>query len=238
MSLQFFLANIIHHCIVGNFQNRLKMVLSNGYYIFINKLIFCRMTDGINMQFSREVLKQITFPNMLTMIRAIMIPVMAKQILVSRGEGLLATILFFSIWGTDVLDGWIARRFNCISDLGKVLDPLVDKIFQITTALCLYLVDKLPIWVFIFLLVKDLAMILASIFMWNRKVVVSAKWHGKLATVLFALAFGTVFLFRKYDFPISHIFLYAAVFMGAVAWIGYLLDFIKNVKAGNLMKNK
>lgn len=188
------------------------------------------------MKFSGELIKQATVPNFLTIIRAIMIPIMAKQIISSKGEGLAATVLFFAIWLTDILDGWIARHFNCVSDLGKVLDPLVDKIFQITTALCLYFVAKLPIWVFIFLLVKDLAMIVASAFMWNRKFVVSAKWHGKLATVLFALAFGSVFLFRKYEFPIADIFLYAAVFMGAVAWFGYLIDFIVAYRSGQLLK--
>lgn len=184
-----------------------------------------------------KLMKQLTVPNLLTILRASLIPVMVQQILVSNGQGWLAMLLFFGIWATDVLDGWIARHFHCVSDVGKVLDPLVDKIFQISTAYSLYLVGKMPLWVCLFLLVKDLAMILAGIFMWKRSCVVSAKWHGKIATVLFAFAFASVFLFSNASDPVSRRILYAAVFMAIVAWIGYFIDFLRSWRAGILRKH-
>ncbi len=175
--------------------------------------------------------KWLTVPNALTLIRALLIPLMVSEIMRTKGHGGFAILLFFLIWSTDILDGWIARRFNEVSDVGKVLDPFVDKVFQIVTAYALFLVDLLPLWVTVFLLVKDLLMIAASAFLWERGHAVSAKWYGKAATVLFAFAFASSFLIPYGFFVLSRVLLYSAVFMGAFAWLMYAKAYQSHLKA-------
>ncbi|MDO5733467.1 MAG: CDP-alcohol phosphatidyltransferase family protein [Eubacteriales bacterium] len=176
----------------------------------------------------------LTVPNLLTLVRLLLIPVMAKDILDSRAESLSSAFLFFGIWLSDFLDGFIARHFNCISDLGKILDPLADKIFQIVTAFCLYRVDHLPLWVVLFLLVKDLILIIGSALMFGRDIVVQAHWYGKVATVLFALAFGSVFVLPDAQSIYTMLLLYASVFMGGLAFFAYLHSFFETLRSGRL----
>ncbi|MGI6298282.1 MAG: CDP-alcohol phosphatidyltransferase family protein [Saccharofermentanales bacterium] len=78
-------------------------------------------------------------PNTLTLLRLLAIPVLAAVIYAGDQYNTLALILFLAIWVTDLLDGWIARRFNQMTEFGKLFDPLVDKLFQFTTALMLYI---------------------------------------------------------------------------------------------------
>lgn len=75
-----------------------------------------------------------TIPNFLTLLRFLAIPVMAWFISAGDDYRLLSFVLFLAIWLTDLLDGYIARNFNQTSDFGKLFDPLVDKIFQLTLA--------------------------------------------------------------------------------------------------------
>ena len=74
--------------------------------------------------------KQLTLPNLLSLLRLVAVPFMAREIYHYPERRVQAVVFFVAIWMTDMLDGWIARRFDQVSDVGKVLDPLVDKIFQ------------------------------------------------------------------------------------------------------------
>ena len=86
-----------------------------------------------------------TIPNILTLIRFLAIPVLAYLIFLGDAYNIVAFILFVCIWLTDMLDGYIARHYNQITEFGKLFDPLVDKVFQLTTAIMLAAVDKLQI---------------------------------------------------------------------------------------------
>lgn len=136
---------------------------------------------------------QITLPNLITTLRLLAIPWMAGEIYESGGSSKLSAILFLAIWLTDVLDGWIARTFNQVSSLGKIYDPIVDKAFQITTAVMMTVVGKVPLWVPFVIVFKDLFILLGGLVFLKKNIVVSAKWYGKLTTVLIAVAFATVF---------------------------------------------
>ncbi len=134
-------------------------------------------------------------PNTLTLLRLLAIPVLAAVIYAGDQYNTMALILFLAIWVTDLLDGWIARHFNQITEFGKLFDPLVDKLFQFTTALMLYIVGKLPFWVPAFIFVRELLMIIGSaILLRHGKIVVQSKWYGKLSTVLFVAAFAVFFV--------------------------------------------
>ena len=142
-----------------------------------------------------------TIPNILTTIRFAAIPFMAFFIYESgRSDksaplfGMLAFAFFVAIWLTDALDGYIARTFNQISEFGKIYDPFVDKLLQFTTAFMMFLIQRLPLWVVVFIIVKELLMIVGGIyFMRKKKIVVHSKWYGKISTVLFVIALALVF---------------------------------------------
>lgn len=139
--------------------------------------------------------KQITVPNGLSILRLAMIPVMAYYILNMEDKRLTGFILFLVIWMTDALDGFIARTFNQVSELGKVLDPLVDKIFQITTGICLFMVNRMPLWVPLIMVLKEALLILGGAILFRKHdVVVGAQWFGKLTTIVLVAAFSFAML--------------------------------------------
>ncbi len=124
-----------------------------------------------------------TIPNVISMLRLLMIPFIIWAY-VGLGNNLLTVILIAVSGLSDVLDGFIARRFNMVSDLGKALDPFADKLTQIAMLFCLVFRYKYMLIPLILLTVKEfiagttgIAVIKAT----NK--VRSAEWHGKLATV-------------------------------------------------------
>lgn len=125
-------------------------------------------------------------PNALTIARFILIPIILYFIF--TGNYLLGFV-FFTISGlTDILDGTIARKFNLISNFGKLMDPLADKLTQISVLASLVIKDIIPIWILIVVIAKELIMIIGASFLYGKDVVVYSKWFGKLATVLFYIA--------------------------------------------------
>ncbi len=180
--------------------------------------------------------EQITIPNILTLLRFFCIPWMAVEIYRSKGYSPLSAGLFIGIWLTDILDGWIARHFNQVSDVGKVLDPLVDKIFQLTTAIMMCIVERLPLWVPVTLLIKELLMVAGGIFLWKQKVVVSSRWYGKLATVLLALAFVVLFFLPADKLWLNHFLFIVPVGMSLFSLVNYAYGVWNLYKSGALAK--
>ncbi len=170
---------------------------------------------------------QITIPNILTLIRLLMIPVMAYFIHHIERYTYVALILFLVIWLTDMLDGFIARRFNQVSDLGKLFDPAVDKLFQFTTAVMLYRVNRMPVWVPIFIFLKEVLMALGSILLLRQKVVVSASYIGKLSTFVWVLSFAVMLVLpHRYVYLAKYIFILPAV-LALAAFFYYLFSYMR-----------
>ena len=133
-------------------------------------------------------------PNILTIMRFIFIPIILRAIF--DGNYILG-IIFFTVSGlTDVLDGFIARKFNLVSNFGKLMDPLADKLTQISVLAALVSVKIIPVWILTIVVLKELIMVVGASFLYGKDVVVYSKWYGKLATVLFYLAI-VVTLFIK-----------------------------------------
>ena len=130
------------------------------------------------------MLKQV--PNALTILRFILIPFILISLI---NNDYLSTFILLTLSGlTDVLDGTIARKFNLISNFGKLMDPLADKLTQLTVLTTLAIKNIIPIWMIIVLAIKECAMIAGASFLYGKDLVVSSKWYGKLSTVLFYLA--------------------------------------------------
>lgn len=128
--------------------------------------------------------KILTIPNLMSFFRLLLVPVMLWTYLGLHNDTLTVVLLAVSAM-TDVLDGRIARKFNQVSDLGKALDPLADKLTQVCIVLCLAFTYPL-MWVLLGIcVVRETCMgILGYINIRKTNSVSSAKWYGKLSTVV------------------------------------------------------
>ena len=169
-------------------------------------------------------------PNALTIIRFLLIPVIVISIF--NGDYIIAFI-FFTVSGiTDIADGFIARKFNLISNFGKLMDPLADKLTQIATIASLTLKDIIPIWILAIVLLKELIMIAGASFLYGKDVVVYSKWYGKLATVLFCVAIVFSLLINQFELPsiwsnLDLWLFYLALFATVFSLLMYIKDVYK-----------
>lgn len=86
------------------------------------------------------------------------------------------------------MDGCIARKFNFITNFGKLVDPLADKATQISVLASLTFKGIVPLWILLIVFIKEILMVAGASFLYGKKLVVSSRWYGKLATVLFYVA--------------------------------------------------
>lgn len=136
----------------------------------------------------------LTIPNAMSMFRLILVPFIG--ILFTRGDEYIAIALLVLSALTDVFDGVVARKLNMVSDLGKVLDPIADKLTHFVLLLCLIARYKSIIWILVLLVVKELLMLtFGSIVLKRTSNVHSAQWHGKMSTVIFELTMFLLMLF-------------------------------------------
>ena len=136
-------------------------------------------------------------PNTLTIIRFLLIPFIVACIF---NGNFIAAFIIFTISGiTDIADGFIARKFNLVSNFGKLMDPLADKLTQISTLASLAIIHIIPIWILIIVLIKESIMIVGASFLYGKDVVVYSRWYGKLATVLFYLAIVLSLVLRQFN---------------------------------------
>jgi cardiolipin synthase len=139
-------------------------------------------------------------PNILTCLRILM--VIAFIILFVHAKYLICLILYLAAFFTDILDGYLARRFNWVSDFGKLVDPFADKFMLISALICLCAVGAFPLYLLAILIVKEIVLITGGlVLLKKRKVAVYADYWGKVATGLFVasitlslanLAFGGI----------------------------------------------
>jgi len=135
--------------------------------------------------------------NLLTMLRIALVPFFAWALLADGGHSttgrLVATALFVLAAVTDRVDGWLARRNDQITDLGKLLDPIADKLLIGTALVLLSVLDDLSWWVTVIILVREIGITLMRFFL-LRYVVLPASRGGKVKTVLQSVAIGLYLL--------------------------------------------
>ena len=137
----------------------------------------------------------LTIPNMLSVVRLALIPLYLWLYCVR--ERYARAVLVLALSGlTDILDGFIARRFHMISDFGKILDPAADKLTQVALIISLALRYS-QVWVLLALfLVKELTMgVLGLLVMLKTKTVYGARWYGKMSTAVLEGSMGILILF-------------------------------------------
>lgn len=128
-----------------------------------------------------------TIPNLLSVLRILVIGPFAWFFLNDDLFWAAAMLIFSGL--SDMFDGMIARKFNQITELGKMLDPLADKLTQGTVAICLAVEYPVLIPALLIFVVKELGMLIGGCFLLKRKKrPCAAKWYGKVGTVMFYIS--------------------------------------------------
>ena len=136
-------------------------------------------------------------PNALTVLRILLVPVFLVLLLQQDGADPALRTWAFAVFAgamvTDWIDGTLARRWNIITDFGKIADPIADKALMASALIGLWIVGTLPLWVPIVILVREFGITVLR-FVIIRWVVLPASKGGKLKTVLQTVALGMLIL--------------------------------------------
>lgn len=135
--------------------------------------------------------ENLTIPNIISLLRICIIPVFISLYFSDKPQHYFYALLVIVLSAvTDVVDGFIARRFNMVSDVGKVLDPIADKLTQVSVVFCLMFTHPNLIVMVVVLFTKELLTLFAAVYILRTGFKpISAKWFGKLATVVVYLTF-------------------------------------------------
>lgn len=167
-------------------------------------------------------------PNKLTVSRVLFIPVIMVLLLV---EGipyrwLLSGICFGLASLTDMLDGRIARSRNLITDFGKLMDPLADKLMSLSVMLSLTVKGIIPWPAPVLLLLKEGTMVVGGLILYSKKVVVYSKWIGKLAQTVVVCSLLSCFfhewILKHLGFPLHVYLVWAGVALTLIALVYYI----------------
>ena len=168
-------------------------------------------------------------PNVLSIIRICLVFVFVA-VFFSPLNKIWALVIFLSAGATDVVDGFLARKYNWITDLGKILDPFADKLMQCTVLVCLCIERVVPAWFLVICFAKEfLTLLIGFIVIRRRSIVVVSKWYGKASVCLFyATIFTSVILKYACSLDLTNfqqllLFAPAAIFsiFAFGAYIGY-----------------
>ena len=168
------------------------------------------------------------WPNRITIARVALIPliVILLQFEAQIFQG-LALIAFMIASLTDWLDGYIARRFQIVTNFGKFLDPVADKLLVLSTMIALCGLGRFPAWVCVVVLFRELAVDGLRLVAVEQGRVIAAGKLGKIKTTLQMITLTLALLDTRMfgSFPITEIFMYAAVAMTLWSGIDY---FVRN----------
>lgn len=139
-------------------------------------------------------------PNLLTLLRLFMIPIYLWVFYMNHPNAMVNALYVFILASfTDVLDGYLARKYDVVSKFGIVADPFADKMMQVVVLYSLYDLGFLEVWFFWIILVKEVLQILLGLWMVSLtpRIIVPANIFGKMTTVL---VFTTIIL-AVFKFP-------------------------------------
>lgn len=185
-----------------------------------------------------------TVPNVLSLLRIAILPVFIILYLLSCDDNndtmqYVAFSLLALSGLTDCFDGWIARRFNQTSEIGKLLDPVADKMTQVAVLICLATQYKAFLPLLLICTTKELLQGLGGLILLGRGGTMKAsKWYGKVSTAVFYISVAAVVLWK--DMP-SQLLTALVILIGCLmlfAFIRYMLVFLSLRKADAAVQDK
>ena len=174
-------------------------------------------------------------PNKLTLLRVFMIPIFVVFMLVdiTPFDNWIALAVFILASLTDLLDGKIARKYNLVTNFGKFMDPLADKLLVCSAMICLVEMHIIPAWIVIIIIAREFIISGFRLIASDNGVVIAASYWGKFKTVFQMVMICLMIA----NFPqlqiLTDIIMWIALILTVVALIDYLVknkDVMKNTK--------
>lgn len=167
----------------------------------------------------------LTIPNAMSLFRLLLIPFIVSAYW--HGKIYTAAAIIALSAATDMLDGVVARHFGMVSDLGKVLDPIADKLTQASLVVCLATRNSHILYLLALMLVKEtLLLVLGAVTLHRHDTVNSARWHGKLCTVVFETTMLTLILFPQISVQTMNLLVLICAAMMVFSLVMYVLFYI------------
>ena len=166
-------------------------------------------------------------PNKLTVLRVLMIPFFVLFALVDVVPGYsnyIAVAIFVIASLTDLLDGKLARKYNLVTDFGKFMDPLADKLLVCSALICLVSMERLPAWIVIVIISREFIISGFRLVASDNGVVIAASYWGKFKTTFQMLMIIVLFLDLGGVLDlIGGILIWAALILAVVSLVDYLV---------------
>ncbi len=157
----------------------------------VDEDVSARSEDAVSADHSHDIY---TLANIITVLRLMLVP-FAFAVLVDGRNDVLSFLLFAIAASTDWLDGQIARRTGTVTEIGKAIDPLVDRLLIAAGVLGLYLGGRIPLWIVAFLLARDLYLLSGSALLAKRRAGrIPVIFIGKVTTMLLLAGFSGMIL--------------------------------------------
>lgn len=175
------------------------------------------------------------WPNSITFSRLLLIPIYLLFLpLVKDNAKHIFSIFIITIGSVlDVLDGYIARKYNMATNLGKILDPLADKLLLVTVGMGLWFTGRLPLWLILFIVIREAIMILGGTINYlYTKVAISANALGKLNTCYVYV----LILSYSFRWSISTFLAWGFITLVLITTLVYLNIFINKLATEKLAK--
>lgn len=163
-------------------------------------------------------------PNILTTIRLLLVFVYIAVYITIEKNVTYLMIIFFVAGATDILDGYIARKYHLITKWGQVMDPLADKLMQITVLVTLGLSGYIADWIVVIFLLKEAFMILSGVILYfkEEKVVIPSNYFGKVTTIMIYLAVVVSIVYTSIsNYLFIVVLMFSLVTLGQYMIIGY-----------------
>ena len=179
-------------------------------------------------------------PNIISVFRICLVPVFVVVYFSDDTNNNLYAVLIYALASfSDFLDGFLARKFKVSSNMGKVLDPLGDKLMTVAVLACITIDGLIPLWAVLLVVVKELLMGAGGIVLHKKAQadLPASNLIGKASTVLFFLVCVTLMLFNNIPEWASILMISLAIGLTFIALVSYLLKYIKIMKNATIAEN-
>lgn len=172
-----------------------------------------------------------SIPNYLSYLRFLLIPVFV-WLYVGRRAYMWAAVVIVASFITDVLDGWVARTFNMTTEWGQILDPIADKLTQITMFGCLASRYGIVIPLIVIMVLKEIVVGAMGVRVFSRTGKVGkARWYGKVATFVIVAAAFTLVLFYDIPYAAAEWIIWTACAFAAFGFVMYVISLVRELRA-------
>ena len=174
-------------------------------------------------------------PNKLTIFRVILIPFFVVLLLfdITAYDKWIALAIFIIASLTDFLDGHIARKYNLVTNFGKFMDPLADKLLVCSAMICLVELARIPAWVVIIILAREFIISGFRLVASDNGVVIAASYWGKFKTVFQMLMICLMIADLEPLTLVTQIIMWVALALTVVSLVDYLMKNKSVMKENN-----